>query len=167
MGLIHYLLILVAAFLVSAVLGYVGVALVVFTLWELTGVHDQDGAGAMAVGFFIAPMGALVTAILGTVFAARKLSKRASLTTLSKSEADRKVLVRFGLAILGFVIGWETANDVRYFLSGLTHEHVVFAIMFAATHFVIPPLFATAGFFFAKYLESNTNEHEVKTGDSD
>lgn len=52
--------------------GYVVTLLVVFTLGDLMGVSQAEGAFAMGVAFFWAPLGAVVFAVLGAVLAGRR-----------------------------------------------------------------------------------------------
>ena len=151
-------LLTILALIGSAVAGYIGVALAFFTAWEVMGITDRDGGGAMAVGFVFAPIGAVVCGLIGSVIAFRALRRRRILASAAQSEvavAESALLLRLGAALLGCIIGWVAANGLRHILLYFVHRHVIFAVIFASTHLVLPALFAVIGFFLVGRRKQN------------
>ena len=116
-------------------------------------VHDQDGGGYMAVGYVIAPAAALIAGIIGAAIAAYKMSAKPVRSKGEQAVRDRRALLHIGLAVIGFIVGWKAANYAQYFLSAVWQDHIVFAIMYGTSRFVIPVAFAGAGFLLARNLD--------------
>lgn len=53
------------SFLVAATFAYLAVIVGIAIIWDLMGVVDRDGGGAMAIAFFFAPIAALIGGIFG------------------------------------------------------------------------------------------------------
>jgi len=68
-GLLGFVLATIATYLVVVV----GTSIV----WDLMGVHDQDGGGAMALGLVIGPVCALIGGMVGAVLLPTWLAGRA------------------------------------------------------------------------------------------
>ena len=164
MSVIRYLSTIVASALVSAILGYVVVAFSIFAAWDLMNVHDQDGGGHMAVGFVIAPAAALIAGIIGAAIAALKMSGKPLRAKGEQATKDRRVLLHIGLAVIGLIVGWKASNYAQYFLSYVWQDHIVFAIMYATSRYVIPVVFAGAGLLLARYLD---RKHVVSAGSTE
>jgi hypothetical protein len=64
---LRIILLVLLAFVAGAVVAYLGLVLGVTTYWELAGVHDQDGGGAMALGLVIGPIFAVVAGAVAAV----------------------------------------------------------------------------------------------------
>ena len=69
-GLLGFVLATFATYLVVVV----GTSIV----WDIMGVHDQDGGGAMALGLVIGPICALIGGMLGAVLLPTWLAGRAA-----------------------------------------------------------------------------------------
>ena len=146
-------LLTILAFLAAAVVGYLVVTVTVIGLWAATGVHDQDGGGAMAVGLVIAPICALIFGAMVAVWIASKLlRKRAGAPSPSPEVEARDA--RFGVQLLcvlgGFWLGWQIADFARDLLTPYYRHYVVAAIAFAGTHKVLPVVFAMLGYFLSR-----------------
>ena len=67
-------IIAVLAFIVGTIITYLAVVIGVTVLWDVMGVHDQDGGGAMALGLVIAPICAVIGGVIGGVVAGTRIS---------------------------------------------------------------------------------------------
>ncbi|MCC0051621.1 MAG: hypothetical protein H6881_07060 [Rhodobiaceae bacterium] len=156
MGTGRILILTLLAFAISAVAGYFVVALAFFGAWELMGVHDQDGGGAMAVGFVFAPIGAAAIGVLGAAITAYRLMGKPALPVTQQVSRDKQTILRAALAAAGLFIGWKAANYAQLFLYGLSRENIVFGIMFASARYVLPILFAFIGYKLARRIGEKT-----------
>lgn len=103
----------VLGFIAGAVITYLGVVLGVSLAWDLLGVHDQDGGGAMALGLVIGPFFGIIGGILGAfllpIWIARRTRNAPPPTEDAKARDRRKFLI-FGGAILGGILGHYVAE---------------------------------------------------------
>jgi hypothetical protein len=67
----------VLGFIVAAIATYLVVVVGTSIVWDIMGVHDQDGGGAMALGLVIGPVCALIGGMLGAVLLPMWISGRA------------------------------------------------------------------------------------------
>ena len=145
-------LLLLITFLLTTVLGYFVVTGVIFGAWQLTGVHDQDGGGAMAVGLVIAPVGALVIGVLATALSWPLLAKRQrALGAPSDSSArrDQRALMASAGLIAGLVAGVIVANAVQATLKPYIYESRPVFWLFDHAHELCMPVCAVIGVAFA------------------
>jgi|APLow6443716910_1056828.scaffolds.fasta_scaffold64274_2 hypothetical protein len=57
----------ILGFFVTAIATYLVVVVGTSVVWDIMGVHDQDGGGAMALGLVIGPVCALIGGMVGAV----------------------------------------------------------------------------------------------------
>lgn len=110
-----------------AVLGFIGFAIITYlavvigtsVVWDLTGVHDQDGGGAMALGLVIGPMVALLGGIIGMIALPVWMGKRMANRPPPSPEAaiaDRGRMIIAGVALVGGYLGVKIV-DLAFWLA--------------------------------------------------
>lgn len=57
----------ILGFFLAAIATYLVVVVGTSVVWDIMGVHDQDGGGAMALGLVIGPVCALIGGMVGAV----------------------------------------------------------------------------------------------------
>jgi hypothetical protein len=68
----------ILGFILAAIATYLVVVVGTSIVWDILGVHDQDGGGAMALGLVIGPICALIGGMLGAVLLPMWLAGRKS-----------------------------------------------------------------------------------------
>lgn len=142
------LLLLLITFLLTTVLGYVAVTGVIFGYWELTGVSDPDGGGAMAVGLVIAPVGALVIGVLATALSWPLYVRRqrtSSAPSPTATRRDQHLLLASAGLIVGLVAGFVVANAVQATLRPYIFDSRLVFWFFEHAHELSMPLCAVIG----------------------
>jgi hypothetical protein len=113
-------LIAVLGFVAGAVITYVPVVAGALWVWQLTGVHDQDGGGAMTLGLVIGPFFGALGGIAGT-FLALVLDKRRRRNAPPQGDAERHRDTRrffiLGAVIAGGFAGHYAAQIGFWFAS--------------------------------------------------
>jgi len=66
----------ILGFFVAAFATYLVVVVGTSVVWDIMGVHDQDGGGAMALGLVIGPVCALIGGMVGAVMLPTWLASR-------------------------------------------------------------------------------------------
>ena len=146
------------ALVAGVIAGYILVSMVIFGAWALMGVHDRDGGGAMAVGFVIAPAGAVVFGLASAIATVVILSKRRATAPAPEPESaarDTRLFIRVTCAVAGFALGWLVADLVRALIYSLAYRHYVASLIFSLTHMVLPLAFAIIGFFLPRLRTKN------------
>ncbi|MFN7983679.1 MAG: hypothetical protein U0Q11_17670 [Vicinamibacterales bacterium] len=146
------LLLLIVTFLLTTVVGYFAVGGAILGYWELTGVHDQDGGGAMAVGLVIAPVGALIIGVLATAATWPVLAKRQrALAPPATGVAGRDTRVLFAVAglIAGVVAGAVVASALQATLKPYIYDIRPAFWLFERAHEICMPLCGVIGATFA------------------
>jgi len=122
-----------SSFFLFAVLGFVTGAIATYLLvvagtlvvWEILGVHDQDGGGSMALGLVIAPAIALIGGIAGAVlvlaWAARR-ARNAPPATADEAARDRQRLIMLGGAIVGGIVGSYAMNFCFWLVGAISFD---------------------------------------------
>jgi hypothetical protein len=116
-------LIACGGFIAGAVLTYLVVVFGTVFMWDMTGVHDQDGGGAMALGLVIGPFLALIGGIVCAALTTRWAVRRNRNAPPQSDQDKARDSVRFfviGGAILGGIIGHYAAQIGFYFVSPIS-----------------------------------------------
>jgi hypothetical protein len=116
-------LIACGGFIAGAVATYLVVVLGTTLVWDMTGVHDQDGGGAMTLGLVIGPFFALIGGLASAVFSGLWASRRARNRAPQSDNEKARDSVRFfiiGGAIVGGIIGHYAAQIGFYFVSSIS-----------------------------------------------
>lgn len=64
----------ILAFIVAMIVSYFVILIGFLSIWDMMGYGDQNGGVAMGVGFFFAPIGALIIGIIAAIWTAIRLS---------------------------------------------------------------------------------------------
>jgi hypothetical protein len=74
MSRVRKILLIVLAFIVALLVSYFVILIGFLSIWDMAGYGDQNGGVAMGVGFFFAPIGALIIGFIAAIWTAIKLS---------------------------------------------------------------------------------------------
>lgn len=109
---IRTLILIVLGFVVGAALTYAVVLFGTLFVWDMLGVHDHDGGGAMALGLVIAPVVALIGGVVGAVVASViGARRRAETETLpADRQRDRRRMTIIVGAVCGAFVGYLVAQ---------------------------------------------------------
>ena len=105
--------VVILGFLGFTVVTYLVVVVGVSLLWDIMGVHDQDGGGAMALGLVIGPAVALVGGIIGAVVTYLWYGKRKRTQPPPGPAETRRDTKRFAVlagALVGGIVGHYVAQ---------------------------------------------------------
>jgi hypothetical protein len=105
--------VVVFGFLVATVVTYLVVVFGTTVAWELMGVHDQDGGGAMALGLVIGPVIALIGGMIGAIVTSLWYAKRRQTKPPQGPAETRRDSKRFAIlasALAGGVFGYYVAQ---------------------------------------------------------
>ncbi len=64
----------ILAFIVAMIVSYFVILIGFLSIWDMMGYGDQNGGVATGVGFFFAPIGALIIGIIAAIWTAIRLS---------------------------------------------------------------------------------------------
>lgn len=109
------------AFLAGTAATYLAILIGVTTFWEMTGVHDRDGGGAMALAFVIGPALALPAGLAIAIFTWVRLRRRAGPSDAASMHKDRRKFAIFGAAVAGWIIGLYLAR-LAVQLAAMTYD---------------------------------------------
>jgi hypothetical protein len=105
--------VVILGFLGFTIVTYLVVVVGVSLVWEILGVHDQDGGGAMALGLVIGPAVALVGGIIGAIVTYLWYSKRKRTQPPAGPAETRRDTKRFAIlagAVAGGFVGHYLAQ---------------------------------------------------------
>lgn len=114
-----------AAFILGAAAVYVLILFGVTVYWSLTGVHDRDGGGAMALGFIIGPAIALPAGLMigvATWMALRRRAQRTGPASAETMRSDRRKFLIFGAAVIGWFAGYYLTRSAFWFANPMTFD---------------------------------------------
>ena len=159
-------IIAVLAFIVGAIITYLTIVVGVIAAWDLTGVHDQDGGGAMALGLVIGPVCAVIGGVICAVFVPIWVAKRRGHTGPQTTEEKRRDMRRFfiiGGALVGGYLGHQVSEFIFWFVSpiSLDSRWKVLAITWVPT--ILMALSAIAGGLIVHRLSRSSKNDLSKT----
>jgi hypothetical protein len=90
------------------------------TYWDLAGIHDRDGGGAMGLFFIISPtIATFVAVVAGTVTAVRMIGRNADVAAGKRPAPERwPIGVRAAVAAVAWAIGVYGTFSAVYWLMG-------------------------------------------------
>ena len=106
-------IIAVLAIALAAVATYAAVVFGTMAVWEMIGVRDRDGGGAMALGLVIGPVVAVIVGIVAAIIAAVVAERRrrtAPTPSADDNRRDKNRLLVTGGAIAGAFAGHYLAS---------------------------------------------------------
>ena len=141
-------IIAVLAFSVGAIITYLALVIGVITVWDLTGVHDQDGGGAMALGLVIGPIcavfGGIICAILVPIWVAKRRG-HVGPQTAEEKRRDISRLCVVGGTIFGGYIGYKTVYFIFWLMRPISIDSYWIVMMLTWAPTIAMALGALAG----------------------
>lgn len=149
------LVISVLGFIAAAVVTYLAVVVGTLVAWDLLGVHDQDGGGAMAVGLVIGPACAVIGGVIGAVTAGmwaagRRRNAPPETVEIKKRDLNRIYIV--GGMVAGAVAGHYVAQAGFWIASPISFDSYWKAWAVSWVPMIVTLLGAVGGGFLARYL---------------
>jgi hypothetical protein len=120
------ILLCLVGFIIGAIVTYLVVVISTIFVWDLMGVHDQNGGGAMALGLVIGPAIALIGACVGAILLPAWLGKRLANRpppTRAEAIADRGKLIIAGTALVGGFVGTKFIDFGFWLASPITFDN--------------------------------------------
>lgn len=140
----------VGAFVIGALLAYFLVLIGTAILWDMLGVVDRDGGGAMAIAFFIAPLIALLAGAGAAFWAVR----RANAARTGNAAPAAAAHPAFGAAVGGLLLYLPTKFLFWLVLGTNAYDHCWKSLAHAWAPFALALLGAVAGWFLVQRKRS-------------
>ncbi len=145
----------ILGFIAGAIATYAVVLFGTLLVWDLTGVHDRDGGGAMGLAFVIAPVVALLGGVAGAVAAhvlvCRHRVEAVPDTPIGRQRDRRRLLVAMG-AVLGGLVGHYAARFGFWLASPIQFDAYWKAWAFSWLPTIAVILGAIAGWLIARRM---------------
>lgn len=117
-------IIVLLAFVFGAIATYVVVVGGTFVAWELLGVHDHDGGGAMGVGLVIGPICAVFGGVVCAFVALLKTAgqRNAKPQPAAERGRDRHRLLVLAAAVVGGLVGRWITQAIFWLVAPLSYD---------------------------------------------
>ena len=122
----------ILGFIAGAVATYLVVVFGTVLVWDLAGVHDQDGGGAMALGLVVGPAIAMIgglAAVLALLLWDGKRRRNAPPQTPEARAHDSHRLLIAGGAIAGGIAGYVLAGQLFYYTGLVRLDHLLAVLL--------------------------------------
>ncbi len=120
-------IVVVLGFLGFVVATYLVVVVGTVLAWDVLGVHDQDGGGAMALGLVIGPVIAIFGGIIGAVVTYFWYAKRQKAKPPQGPAETRRDTKRFAVlagAVVGGIVGNYVSQAAFWLASPIQFDHI-------------------------------------------
>lgn len=117
-------IIVLLAFAFGAVATYIVVVGGTVVAWDLMGVHDHDGGGAMAMGLVVGPICAVVGGVLAAFLVLLKRAGRRNQQPQPEAEKsrDRRRLLVLAAAAIGGLVGHKVTQAIFWIVAPLSYD---------------------------------------------